>query len=113
MPEINVSSDIYRRCLEFKRVFDAVVDEEVDQSVYFEVLLGQGVDAMIDALLGSLDHSTLLRSIQQLGHEHPEQVYTHMVKTMRRGEHARIREQVQRQIGFHLPQKDEDDSQRN
>lgn len=103
MPEISISDKMYGSAMEFKRVFETVIDGEIEQDTYFEVLLGQGVDAMIEALLGPLGHDTLLRSIQQLGAKYPEQVYSYIAETMKSGESANIREQFKRQIGFRLP----------
>jgi hypothetical protein len=101
MPEISISEDTYERLAAFKGVVEAVIEEEIDFDTCADLILGQGIDAMLADLLGPLDPGTLLKSVQQLGAEHPAQVYSHFAETMRRGADVQqARESVRRQLGF-------------
>jgi len=100
MPEIKISEEIYTRVAEFKHVIEAVTEEETSFDTCVEVILCQGIDSMLAELLGPLEPATLLSSFQQLGSQHPEQVYGYIAETLMRGGEARLRERLKKKFGF-------------
>ena len=71
MPEISISEDMYQRVSAFKELVEVVIEEEIDLDTCVELILGQGIDATLADLLSPLDPDTLLKSVQQLGSQHP------------------------------------------
>ncbi len=100
MPEIKISSEIYARLVEFKQVVESVIDEEITTDTCVDLILGQGIDSMLADLLGPLDSSTLVRSIQQLGSQCPAQVYRYVAETLKKGALVQQREQTKKRLGF-------------
>lgn len=100
MPEITVSKEIYERVVEFKQVVEAVLEEEISFDDCAALILGQGIDSMLTNLLGSVDATTLLNSLQQLGSKYPAQVYRYVADTLRRGAAAQERESMRQKLGF-------------
>jgi len=100
MHKVTISDKSHARLVEFKRVFDTVMDEEMSFDEYVETVLLISIDHMLADLMAPLEHSTLVRSFQQLGSEHPEQVYGYVAETLRRGAYARGREEMKQWIGF-------------
>lgn len=103
MPKITVSKEIYKRLEEFKRVVEAVLDEELSQNVCAEMILGLGIDYMLDNLLGPLEPTVLLRSFQKLGAKYPVQVYRYLAETLVEGAAAQEQEEIRNRIGFRKP----------
>lgn len=103
MQSLTISDEVYTRLVEFKRVFDTVMDEEISFDEYVETVLLISIDHMLADLMAPLEHSTLVRSFQQLGSEHPEQVYGYVAETLRRGAYARGREEMKQRAGFVAP----------
>lgn len=99
MPEITVSEKAYTGLVEFKSVFDSVTEENIGFDVYVESILTVGIDSILGSLMESLDQKTFLRSFQQLGTEHPEQVYRYVAKTLRQGANVRNREAIRQKLG--------------
>ena len=102
MTEITVSDKAYTRLVEFKSVFEAVIEEDVGFDAYVESILTMGIDAILRALMESLDQNALLKSFQQLGAEYPAQVYRHVVKTLRQGAIVRSRAAMRQRLGAAL-----------
>lgn len=100
MPEITVSKEIYERVAEFKQVVEAVLEEEMSFDDCAALILKQGIDSMLTDLLGSVDATTLLGSLQQLGSKYPTQVYGYVAETLRRGATPQERERMKEKIGF-------------
>lgn len=48
MPEINISKEMYAQVTEFKHVVKAVIEEEVSSNDCVELILGQGINSMLD-----------------------------------------------------------------
>ena len=100
MREITVSKEIYERVVEFKQVVEAVLEEGISFDDCAALILGQGIDSMLTNLLGSVDATTLLNSLQQLGSKYPAQVYRYVADTLRRGAAAQERESMRQKLGF-------------
>jgi hypothetical protein len=103
MSQIAVSDGMYNRVLEFKPVLEAVIEETLDVDTCAEVILMEGLDSMLADLIGSLDHSTLLSSFQQMASRNPSEVYSYILETLQRGTVARQKEALRRKLGFALP----------
>ncbi len=103
MPEISISEVVYERVSAFKELVEVVIEEEIDLNTCVELILGQGIDATLADLLSPLDPDTLLKSVQQLGSQHPAQVYGYVAETMSRGADVQARERVKSRLGFHTP----------
>ena len=101
MPKLTVSGELFTRVSAFKPVVDSLVDEAIPFDEYVALVLGQGIDSMLTDILASVDDATLLRSFQQLGAQHPENVYSFVAETLRRGSAAPSREEARRRLGFH------------
>lgn len=99
MKEITVSDKAYTRLVEFKSVFEAVMEETLDFDAYVESIMKMGIEAVMRALIESLDENALLKSFQQLGAEFPAQVYPHVVKTVRQGAIVRSRAAIRQRLG--------------
>jgi hypothetical protein len=100
MPELRISKEVHTRIKEFKQIIEAVVGEEMDIDKCAELILGQGIDAMLADIVGSVDDATLLKSFQQLGSQFPSQVYRYVAEALRKGIASQAIESLARQIGF-------------
>lgn len=103
MPEIVISQEMHARIAEFKQVVEAVIEEEISFDDCVELILGQGIDFMLADLLVSVDRTTLLASLQQLGSQYPAQIYRYVAEMLRRGAAGQERESMRRRLGFHPP----------
>ena len=101
MAEIAISQEMHARIAEFKQVVEAVIEEEISFDDCVELILGQGIDSMLADLLGSVDQTTLLVSLQQLGSQYPAQIYRYVAEMLRRGAAVQERESMRRRLGFH------------
>jgi len=107
---VKVSNELYKRVVAFRSVIEAVMEQEIELEGCFDLILEQGLNAMVVDLLGTQDHHILLNSIQQLGAQYPAQVYGYMAETLRRGAAAQERERVKqewerkKQVGFRPPE---------
>ena len=105
MPKIDVSDEMHKRLLHFKHVVEAVLEleEEMSLDACAEMILRLGIDFILDDLLGSLDSTVLLRSLQQLGAEYPVQVYRYIAETLKKGAAAQEQEAMRQRLGFPRP----------
>lgn len=100
MPKITISDEMYRRVEEFKCVVETVIEEDLSLDSSVELILVLGIDSMLDDLLGSLEPTILLRSIQQLGSRYPVQVYRYIAETLKGGVAVREQEAMRSRLGF-------------
>jgi hypothetical protein len=103
MPQVTLKDDIYSRVVEFKNVIEAVISQNLDFNECLSMILAQGIDSMLADIVGSADQATMLASFQQLGAEHPAQVYKFVAEALRRGEAFNQRERLTRKLGFQPP----------
>lgn len=101
---------MYKRVLEFKQVIETVIEDNLDIDTCTEVILGQGLDSMLSGLIGSLDHSTLLASFQQMASRNPAEVYSYIVEMLKRGAAVQPQEAMKRKIIGFIPPSDSEDS---
>lgn len=100
MPEITVSQDVYNQLLAFKQVIEAVIEDKLDVNTCAELVLDQGLNAMLAELIGPLDTSTLITSFQQLAAKSPAEVYSFVTETIKRGAAVQQQEEMKRRLGF-------------
>lgn len=100
MPDISVSENTYVRLSEFKQVVEAVIEDELDFSTCSEIVLVQGLDAMLADLIGPLDKATILASFQQLASKTPADVYAYVADMIKQGAVAQQQEEMKGRIGF-------------
>ncbi len=98
---VDISDEMLHRIHAFKQVVETVVEEELDFPAYMELLLHQAINSMVADLLEPVDREILVRSLQQLGAEHPEQVYGFIAKTLKTGAADMARRTVKKRLGFH------------
>jgi hypothetical protein len=103
MPKITISKETYNSMVKFKEVVEAIIDEKMNIDSCAELILRQGMDAMLAALLSSQDQDTLLQMIQQLGSQYPAQVYKYVAEVLKKGAVAQEQASLKRQLGFALP----------
>jgi hypothetical protein len=65
-----------------------------------DLVLGQGLNAMLADLIRPLDTSTLITSFQQLAAKSPEEVYSFVTETIKRGAAVQQQEEMKRRLGF-------------
>lgn len=75
-----------------KPFVEAVLEEEIEDQQYFELVIQEGITAMCRQLLDSLEPETLVQSFLQLAHEHPRQVFAFMAGRMTSGAELRRQE---------------------
>jgi hypothetical protein len=102
-PRITISEETYKRLQEFKQVVEAVLEEEINLDDCGEMVLGLGIDHMLEHLLGPLEPTILLQSFQQLGAKYPVQVYRYIAETLEKGAAAEEQEEMRRRLGFRKP----------
>lgn len=107
MQPLQVSEDLLARVIAFKQVVETVIGEELTLQDYLDLLLQQAVDSMLKDLLEPLDPDLLLKSLQQLAAQYPNEVYGFVAETLRQGAAANAQEQVRRRLGFQPPDQTE------
>lgn len=100
MPHITVSERIYTRLNEFKAVIESVIDEELEADCYAELVLKQGMDAMLTSLLSGVEEHVLMTSFLQLADRHPAEVYRYVAETLQTGSAVNRREELRHRLGF-------------
>jgi|SRR5579859_498808 len=100
MPEVSVSKEVHARIKEFKQIVEAVIGEEIGLDACAELILGQGMDAILAEIIGSVDKTTLLKSFQQLGSQFPSEIYGYVAETLSRGVANQVKEEIRQRIGF-------------
>lgn len=103
MQQLQVSEGLLARITAFKQVLETVIGEELTFEDYVDLLLQQAVDSMLKDLLEPLDPDLLLKSLQQMAAQYPNEVYGFVAETLRQGAAASAQEQVRRRLGFHPP----------
>jgi hypothetical protein len=107
MPTIPISDETHTRLIEFKQVVEAVIEKEVSFEDYVEKIMSQGIDSILEMLIGSLDQRIMVKSLQQLGSRHPAQVYQYITDMLKQGAMVQEREEAKRRMGFHTSAKTE------
>jgi hypothetical protein len=85
MPKINISKEVLARVSEFRKVIEAITEEEADSQVCVEVILNRGMDLMLAELLQPTGPETLLTTVQKLGARHPTEVYGFIADALKAG----------------------------
>ena len=100
MPSFIVSNETHKRLEAFKPLLEYVTDESITIETCLDVVVNQGLNAMLGDLIGSLDHSILLKSMQQLASKYPTKIYEYIIEMMKIGEMENEKEKLKHKIGF-------------
>jgi hypothetical protein len=100
MPEIVIPDEMLARVAAFTQVVEAVIDEKIGLDECVRLVLDQGINSILGDLLGSVEASVLLTSLEQLGSQYPKEVYGYIAETLRRGQAAQEREKLKHKLGF-------------
>lgn len=104
MPAIEISEDTYQRLQEFRGVVNAVMDEELETQACADLILQQGLDSMLQDILGPQDQAILLRSFRQLAARDPAVVYRYVAEVIKTGTKVHERETKRPRMGFSIPE---------
>lgn len=104
MPAVEISEDTYQRLQEFRGVVNAVMDEELDTQSCADLIFQQGLDSMLQDILGPQDRAILLQSFQQLAARDPGVVYRYVAEAIRTGKEVHERESRRPRMGFSTPE---------
>jgi hypothetical protein len=111
MPQVEISEETFEQLSEFSRFSQTASDIDLPLHQLADFLIQVGIDHMVTSILAQHDAEVLLKTILQMGRQHPEQTYGYMADIMLRGKEineeklAEFREQMQRRIGFRPPEK--------
>ena len=94
---IRVDDNEYRMIINFKKVYDAVIEAESDFNDYMREVIREGLDKMLTDLPPK-NVNILLKTLQAMFRENPEFVCNFIVQILKKGsnisqeEEARIKE---------------------
>lgn len=97
--KIEVNFKTYQRVKAFKEVIESVMGEKYEMDDFVEGLLDNGIDLLLEKLLGNVEPEILLQSLQQLGAKYPTEVYSYIAETIRRGGQIN-KEKLKEKLGF-------------
>ena len=86
MNSVAISDRLYPKLLAFKEVIEAVLSEHLAFGAYTELVLEEGMEAILEDLLDLSDHQALVRSFYDLSTRHPMQVFEHVAQRIRSGD---------------------------
>ena len=86
MNSVVISDRLYPKLLAFKEVIEAVMNERLAFGIYTELVLEEGMEAILEDLLDLSDHQALVRSFYDLSSHHPIQVFEHVAERIRSGD---------------------------
>lgn len=81
---VKVDEDEYRMLINFKKVYDAVIETESDFNDYIRDVIREGLDKMLTDLPPK-NVNILLRTIQAMFRENPEFVCNFIVQILKKG----------------------------
>lgn len=100
---ITISTQLDRRLRAFKRVVEAVLEEELSLRTHIEIVLDRGMKLMLAELLPR-DAEVLQGTIQQIAVTHPNTVYRFVADVLTSEDDDSIdRGEIRRRIGFQPP----------
>lgn len=97
--KIEIRKDLYEKAKAFQEVIEAVNGEKMELNDCIEVILDRGINAMFEDLFANVEPIALMQSLQQLGAQHPDEVYHYIAETLRRGSEIN-REELKTKFGF-------------
>lgn len=100
---LTISDASFMRLIQFKKVAEAVVDREITDENWLELVLARGVNGIVEDLLEPQTKEILIESFQQLAQRYPAEVSEYMADILQLGEES-IREAAKRKLGFELPE---------
>lgn len=86
MASITVADELYPKLVAFKEVIEAVVGEHMEFDTYIELVLEEGIEAVLKDVLGLSNHQALVSSFSELSTRYPTQVFAHLAEQITAGE---------------------------
>ncbi len=102
MPQFEISDQIHKKLIEFKKLIEVVIEEELDLQTCIEVVILNGMDSMLSDLISPLDHDTLVASMLHMATKEPSAVYQYIAETIEGGALAQQREEMRGRLGYRL-----------
>ncbi|MHC1628743.1 MAG: hypothetical protein ACXQTI_07935 [Candidatus Nezhaarchaeales archaeon] len=90
---IKVDEEEYRMIINFKKVYDAVIEAESDFNDYMRDVIREGLDKMLTDLPPK-NVNVLLRTLQAMFRENPEFVCNFIVQVLKKGSNISQEEEV-------------------
>ena len=81
-----------------------MLEEEISLGDCAEIVLGIGIDSMLEAMVGPLESTILIRLFHQLGARYPVQVYRYIAEMWKQGAAVEEQQEMREQLGFRLHQ---------
>ena len=86
MTSITVSDTLYPKVVAFKDVIEAVLGEHMAFDTYIELVLEEGIEAVLKDVLGFSNHQALVSLFYELSTRYPAQVFAHLAEQITAGE---------------------------
>ncbi|RLF05385.1 MAG: hypothetical protein DRJ60_05665 [Thermoprotei archaeon] len=90
---IKIDEEEYRMIINFKKVYDAVIEAESDFNDYMRDVIREGLDKMLTDLPPK-NVNVLLRTLQAMFRENPEFVCNFIVQVLKKGSNISQEEEV-------------------
>ena len=89
MPDIEIKEEQWKKIQQFKKVVNAVLEDESiqDDAYYVDLVLSLGLEKMIRDLLPN-DEEVLTKDIVNMFNENPEYVSKHILDNLKRGKES-------------------------
>jgi hypothetical protein len=71
---VQISNELHKRIAAFKPVIETVMDEKYEMEDFVAGLLDNGINLLLEKLLGNVPANALWQSLQQLGTKYPVEV---------------------------------------
>ena len=84
--QIEISDDIEKRIKGMMQLIEAVLNEEVTFDNSLKLIVNEGLNSMLNDLIGNQDCYTLISSMQQLASRYPNEIYQYMAEILKKGE---------------------------
>ena len=86
MTSITVSDALYPKVVAFKEVIEAVLGEHIAFDAYVELVLEEGIEAVLRDVLGLSDHQALVTLFYEMSTRYPAHVFSHLAEQITVGE---------------------------
>lgn len=78
---VELDDECYKRLMEFKKVFDHLMERETTDNNYFNLMLEAGIDNMLEHVMPE-DSDVLLSTLKEINKEDPEFFSNFILKTL-------------------------------
>jgi hypothetical protein len=101
MPNLqaSISEESNRMLVSFKKVVDAVLEEETDFGGYMDIVISQGVKKILNDVIAPKEIGLLWQTIELISKANPEFMSQFIVDMLKRGEEIN-RQGAKQRLGF-------------